>query len=131
MPIIKAADFIEVYRAKASASDINELSGRTGRPDLTKFVNSQILPLLQLSSDDTLVDIGCGTGGYLRRLTGVWVPMHWNTANRRGDLSSGFDQSYHLRFRSSMVGLNWTCRFNSHESCNQRCFARFAQHNRR
>ena len=103
MPIIKAADFIEVYRAKASASDINELSGRTGRPDLTKFVNSQILPLLQLSSDDTLVDIGCGTGGYLRRLT--WSvganALEYCQQKRR---FNAFDQSYHLRFRSSMVG---------------------------
>ena len=65
MAIIKVADFVEAYRARASASDINELSGRTGRPDLTKFVNSQIIPLLQLSQDDTLVDIGCGTGELL------------------------------------------------------------------
>ncbi|MFN7881619.1 MAG: class I SAM-dependent methyltransferase, partial [bacterium] len=68
MPIIKASSFQETYQAKASASDINELSGRTGRPDLTEFVGSQVLSMAFRHSGHylNLVDIGCGDGTLLR-----------------------------------------------------------------
>ena len=43
MPIIKCETYVDVYRSKASSKDINELSGRTGRPDLTDFISQQII----------------------------------------------------------------------------------------
>lgn len=68
MTIIKALSHVDAYRAKASATDINELSGRTGRPDLTRFVTDQILAKLPISGDCFLVDIGCGDGFLLKRI---------------------------------------------------------------
>jgi ubiquinone/menaquinone biosynthesis C-methylase UbiE len=65
MTIYKTATFVETYRAKAAAKDINELSGRTGRPDLTQFVTSQIVKKLPIKADTILVDIGCGDGSLL------------------------------------------------------------------
>lgn len=65
MTIYKSSDFLEVYRAKATSKHINELSGRTGRPDLTDFVSRDILNRLPLCSDSILVDVGCGNGRLL------------------------------------------------------------------
>jgi hypothetical protein len=50
MAIHKAANLIEVYRAKAKSKDINELTGRIGRPDLTRFVTKNIIALSATSS---------------------------------------------------------------------------------
>jgi SAM-dependent methyltransferase len=68
MPIIKASSFQEIYQAKALATDINELSGRSGRPDLTEFIASQILSKLISQSNHycNIVDVGCGDGTFLR-----------------------------------------------------------------
>ena len=66
MPIVKCDNFIDVYRHKAGSKDINDLSGRTGRPDLTQFVSRQIVAELHLEKTDVLVDIGCGDGTLLR-----------------------------------------------------------------
>jgi len=65
MIIFKTENSIETYRAKAKAKDINELSGRTGRPDLTKFVIAQMLLNIPVKHDSILVDIGCGNGVFL------------------------------------------------------------------
>lgn len=65
MGIVKPKDYVEAYRARVQASDINELSGRTGRPDLTTFVSANIVQKLKLSEHDSLVDIGCGDGSAL------------------------------------------------------------------
>lgn len=65
MTIHRSTDFVDVYRAKAKAKDINELSGRTGRPDLTDFVSTEILRKLHLTPDTILVDVGCGDGRLL------------------------------------------------------------------
>jgi ubiquinone/menaquinone biosynthesis C-methylase UbiE len=65
MTIYKSSDFLEVYRAKATSKHINELSGRTGRPDLTDFVSRDILNRLPLCSGSILVDVGCGNGRLL------------------------------------------------------------------
>lgn len=67
MPIHRTADFIETYRAKARAGDINELSGRTGRPDLTDFVARRMAARLPVHADTVLVDVGCGDGRFLLR----------------------------------------------------------------
>ena len=65
MTIIKTTSLIETYRAKALSRDINELTGRTGRPDLTKFVINQIALKLQVQANTILVDCGCGDGQLL------------------------------------------------------------------
>jgi ubiquinone/menaquinone biosynthesis C-methylase UbiE len=67
MTIIKATDRVEEYRARALASDVNELSGRTGRADLTDFVASNIAARLAMKPGEVLVDIGCGDGSVLRK----------------------------------------------------------------
>jgi ubiquinone/menaquinone biosynthesis C-methylase UbiE len=66
MTIIKAKDFIDVYRQKAAASDLNELSGRTGRPDVTAFIASKIIADIDLKNGMVLVDIGCGDASLLK-----------------------------------------------------------------
>ena len=65
MTIMKTNNPIETYRAKAKAKDINELSGRTGRPDLTEFVTAQMSLNIPVKRDSILVDIGCGNGLFL------------------------------------------------------------------
>ncbi|QGM44926.1 class I SAM-dependent methyltransferase [Methylocystis heyeri] len=62
MAIYKAANLIEVYRAKSKSKDINELTGRTGRPDLTRFVTRNIIAKLPLNESSCVVDVGCGHG---------------------------------------------------------------------
>lgn len=65
MTIVKAKSLIETYRAKALSKDINELTGRTGRPDLTKFVINQMTLKLPVQANTILVDCGCGDGQFL------------------------------------------------------------------
>ncbi len=66
MPIVKCENFIQVYKQKARAMDINELSGRSGRPDLTLYVSQNILSAMNIRQNDVLVDIGCGDGTLLK-----------------------------------------------------------------
>lgn len=66
MTIIKANDFVDVYRHKARSVDLNELSGRTGRPDITQFVAKKILSDIDLKPGMRLVDIGCGDASLLK-----------------------------------------------------------------
>ena len=68
MTIHRPQDFVEVYRLKARAKDIHELTGRSGRPEQTKFAVDQIVSKLAFQKDDVLVDIGCGDGSLLRRI---------------------------------------------------------------
>jgi ubiquinone/menaquinone biosynthesis C-methylase UbiE len=69
MTIYKSNDFVEVYRAKSQSKDINELTGRTGRPDLTEFVIDNIVAKFTFKEDDIVVDIGCGDGLFLRKVS--------------------------------------------------------------
>jgi ubiquinone/menaquinone biosynthesis C-methylase UbiE len=62
MTVHKTKSLVETYRAKAMAKDINELTGRTGRADLTQFVISQIASKVPVNANSILVDIGCGDG---------------------------------------------------------------------
>ena len=66
MPIIKCKTYIDVYRCKASSKDLNELSGRPGRLDLTNFVNQQIIKKMNIGNADVVIDIGCGDGTLLK-----------------------------------------------------------------
>lgn len=65
MTIIKTKDSIEAYRARAKSSDINELTGRTGRSDLTKYVVSQIIKKISIKNNFNILDVGCGDGLFL------------------------------------------------------------------
>lgn len=67
MTIHKPTNFIEAYRAKALSKDINELTGRTGRPDLTRFVIHQMVSNISFKADSIVVDIGCGDGLFLQK----------------------------------------------------------------
>ena len=68
MSIIKTDSWIEVYRNRAKSGDINELSGRTHRSDITQFVNSEIASKMEIESGDIVVDIGCGDGTLMQLL---------------------------------------------------------------
>ena len=68
MPIIKTTSPIEAYRIRAKAKNINELTGRTGRPDLTKYIAQQIYEKLKINKTTVLVDVGCGDGSLLIKL---------------------------------------------------------------
>jgi len=68
MTIIKTSSPIEAYRARAKANDINELNGRTGRPDLTDYVAQQIFMNIPFKKNTILVDVGCGSGSLLLKL---------------------------------------------------------------
>lgn len=68
MTIHKSETHIDVYRLKARARDINELSGRSGRADLTRFVNEQMLARLHVPGGSVFVDVGCGEGSSLARM---------------------------------------------------------------
>ena len=67
MPIIKLKSKIEEYKIRASKSDINEMSGRTHNPSLTKYVLNNIAKEVKNISG-TIVDIGCGDGSLYRIL---------------------------------------------------------------
>lgn len=69
MTILKAKDSIEAYKALANSKNINGMTGRIGRPDLTDFVTSQMSKKIQVSKNFTIVDIGCGDGQYLIKST--------------------------------------------------------------
>jgi SAM-dependent methyltransferase len=71
MPIVKCKNYVEVYETKAKSRDPNELSGRTGRPDLTRFICKSIIRKLSVNSADVLIDIGCGNGALLKLISGI------------------------------------------------------------
>lgn len=68
MTIYKTKSLIETYKYKAKSKDINELTGRTGRPDLTAYVINQIVSKIPMKADSVLVDIGCGDGLLLKEM---------------------------------------------------------------
>jgi ubiquinone/menaquinone biosynthesis C-methylase UbiE len=65
VPIVKAKNRVDAYRAWASASDVSELSGRAHRSYLTEFVSERILAAVKLRDDASLLDVGCGDGTLL------------------------------------------------------------------
>jgi ubiquinone/menaquinone biosynthesis C-methylase UbiE len=69
MTIIKTRNSIEAYRARAKSKDINDLTGRTGRPDLTKYVITQIIKKIPIKNNSNIIDVGCGDGLFLIELS--------------------------------------------------------------
>ena len=65
MTIIKVKNSIEAYRARAKSKDVNELTGRTGRSDLTKYVISEIIKKIPIKLNFNVLDVGCGDGQFL------------------------------------------------------------------
>lgn len=65
MPIIKADDQIELYRARAALTDLSELSGRGGARFKTEFIGQQILDRVPIADDARVLDVGCGDGTFL------------------------------------------------------------------
>jgi SAM-dependent methyltransferase len=65
--IYKTSGMVDTYRARARAKDIEALTGRDGRPDLTEFITAEILRHLTLRKDAVLVDVGCGKGLLLQK----------------------------------------------------------------
>ncbi|RTR39288.1 class I SAM-dependent methyltransferase [Shewanella canadensis] len=65
MSIIKVKTKLDEYRYRAKSADINELSGRTNRSDITHFVNGEIAKRMEFKQGDIVVDIGCGDGTLL------------------------------------------------------------------
>lgn len=76
MTIYRAKNFIEEYRIKALACDINELTGRTGRPDLTRHAITQIADRYTFSKESRIADIGCGDASFLRLASERGVDGH-------------------------------------------------------
>ncbi len=66
MTLYRAKDFIDAYRVRAMSPDINDLSGRDGRPDITSHVANRLAVELELCQKDVLADIGCGDGALLK-----------------------------------------------------------------
>jgi SAM-dependent methyltransferase len=107
MTIHKTETFVEFYRAKASAKDVNELSGRGGRPDLLKFEISQIVSKIPVKANTVLVDIGCGEASlllnaadnglnsYEGRLIGI-LPTVEEVSRVRNHLLNNSNNSKHL-----------------------------------
>jgi len=69
MTIIKARNSIEAYKALSKSKNINEITGRTGRPDLSQFVTDQMSKKIKINKNSVVVDIGCGDGEYLLKST--------------------------------------------------------------
>lgn len=69
MTIIKAKNSIEAYKALSKSKNINEITGRSGRPDLSKFVTDQMSKRIKINKNSVVVDIGCGDGEYLLKST--------------------------------------------------------------
>lgn len=65
MSIIKVKTKLDEYKHRACSSDINELSGRTNRSDITFFVNTEISKRMGFKPNEVIVDIGCGDGTLL------------------------------------------------------------------
>lgn len=107
MTIHKPTSLVEVYRAKANAKDINELTGRTGRADLTEFVASQMASKISVNANTILVDVGCGDGlfllkcadcglnSYEGRLIGI-LPTSEEVSRVRDHLLNDTNKSRHI-----------------------------------
>ncbi len=64
MTIFKSRNSVEEYKYRTLSKDLNEISGRTGREEITKFVNKKILKIINKIAPENcnLIDVGCGDG---------------------------------------------------------------------
>ncbi|MED4585433.1 methyltransferase domain-containing protein [Brevibacillus choshinensis] len=67
MPIIKAKNYIDVYKIKSSEEDIHQMSGRHDKR-ITTFCNQLIEREIAPYMDDVVIDIGCGDGSFLKQI---------------------------------------------------------------
>lgn len=77
MPIIKVSSRIEEYKYRALDKDINELTGRTSNPLLSKYIMSNICRRLS-DINGTLVDVGCGDGLLCKTLLSDFQNTNFN-----------------------------------------------------
>lgn len=68
MPIYNSNNLTETYRLKALHGPFHELSGRNDR-ELTNIISERIIDALQPVSGHVIVDIGCGDGTLLSRIS--------------------------------------------------------------
>jgi len=66
MPVLRVNNYVDAYRLRAQAEDVHDLAARPDKPFVTELVNRQILDAIQPSSEDFLVDIGCGDASLVR-----------------------------------------------------------------
>ena len=64
MAIVRAANHVEEYRARASLPDIAAMSSRPA--ETNREVAQAIVPVLGLSHNDVVADVGCGDGSLIR-----------------------------------------------------------------
>jgi SAM-dependent methyltransferase len=112
MTLYRARDFIDAYRVRSMSSDINDLSGRDGRPDITAYVADSLVEELDISPSDFIVDVGCGDGTFLKvaikrgmppeQLRGV-LPTQEEVQRVNDHLSLEFSQ---LKSRVVFVGVS-------------------------
>jgi SAM-dependent methyltransferase len=66
MTLYRARDFIDAYRVRSMSPDINDLSGRDGRSDITLHVSNMLAEELNILPQEVIADIGCGDGTFLK-----------------------------------------------------------------
>lgn len=97
MPVLRINNYIDAYRIRAGSDDLHELAARPDKKAVTEFVNRRILEALQLSSDEVLVDIGCGDASLLRMAEG-------RTSRRAGVVATPEEK---IRLESSFPDLHF------------------------
>lgn len=112
MTIYRAKDFIDAYRVRSLSPDINDLSGRDGRPDITAHVANSLADVMEISPPEIVADIGCGDGTFLKvamkrgsvpeRLRGV-LPTQEEVQRVNNHLALEFPQ---LKSRIVVVGVS-------------------------
>lgn len=72
MPIVKADSLKEAYKFRSISKDINELNGRGDLTYLTDFIAANIANNLNIKSNDTIIDIGCGDCSFFKELRRIY-----------------------------------------------------------
>lgn len=62
MPIVKTFTRLQEYAQRAQMPDINEMTGRPGRPDVSILIGRRMADLAAVKPGEVVVDIGCGDG---------------------------------------------------------------------
>ena len=103
---------LEEYKLRSLGRDINDMSGRNKRPDLTKYISRRILSLIP-DAKGNLVDIGCGEGSFLRmahsqnrfdNITGI-LPTDEEISRLRRNLEE-INLEKHIKLKKGLVEKN-------------------------